>query len=204
MSPTDRVSFLADSWAMVQAGRAEPSSYLALIENVGVDDRRPVWDQIITVFSPRSPSVARPSRASGAAALRRAKLRPVLDRIGWDGSGSGDDDSTLLRGSLIRMLGELGDEAVHRGGEAAVRWLSSRDPQSLPAALRDPVAHVVGIAADRATYDTLLTLARKSTVTSERLRYYFAAASRARSGAGARHAGHWPWLTRCRARSSPG
>ena len=30
--------------------------------------------------------------------------------------------------------------------------------------------------ADRATYDTLLTLARKSTVTNERLRYYFAAA----------------------------
>jgi aminopeptidase N len=44
-------------------------------------------------------------------------------------------------------------------------------------ALRDPVTHVVGIAADRATYDTLLTLARKSTVTSERLRYYFAAAA---------------------------
>ena len=36
---------------MVQAGRAEPSSYLALVENVGVDDRRPVWDQVITAFS---------------------------------------------------------------------------------------------------------------------------------------------------------
>jgi len=51
MSPSDRVNFLADGWAMVQAGRAEPSSYLALVENVGVDNRRPVWDQIITAFS---------------------------------------------------------------------------------------------------------------------------------------------------------
>ena len=33
MSPEDRVNFLADSWAMVQAGRAEPPSYLALVEN---------------------------------------------------------------------------------------------------------------------------------------------------------------------------
>ena len=33
MSPADRVNFLADGWAMVQAGRAEPSSYLALVEN---------------------------------------------------------------------------------------------------------------------------------------------------------------------------
>src|SRR5205085_3054973 len=31
MSPADRVNFLADGWAMVQAGRAEPSSYLALV-----------------------------------------------------------------------------------------------------------------------------------------------------------------------------
>ena len=43
--------------------------------------------------------------------------------------------------------------------------------------MRDSVTHVVGITADRATYDTLLTLARKSTVTNERLRYYYAAAS---------------------------
>ncbi len=112
MSPTDRVNFLADNWAMVQAGRADPSSYLALIENIGVDDRRPVWDQIITAFSAlQRLSRDRPERP----ALQRyvsARLRPVLDRLGWDGSGSGDDDDALLRGSLIRTLGELGDEAV--------------------------------------------------------------------------------------------
>jgi aminopeptidase N len=176
MSPSDRVNFLADGWAMVQAGRAEPSSYLALVENVGVDDRRPVWDQIITVVSGLNRlSRDRPERP----ALQRyvgAKLRPVFDRLGWDGSGSGDDDNTLLRGSLIWTLGELGDEAII--AEAKRRFAEFlRDPQSLPAALRDSVTHVVGITADRAMYDTLLTLARKSTVTNERLRYYFAAAA---------------------------
>jgi hypothetical protein len=39
------------------------------------------------------------------------------------------------------------------------------------------VVHVVGVHADRAGYDTLLTLARNSTVTTDRLRYYHAAAS---------------------------
>src|SRR5262249_18550885 len=52
-----------------------------------------------------------------------------------------------------------------------------QDPGSLPSALRDSVTHIVGVTADRATYDTLLALARKSTVTNERLRYYYAAAS---------------------------
>jgi aminopeptidase N len=77
---------------------------------------------------------------------------------------------------VTRTLGELGDEAII--AEARRRFAGFlSDPQSLPGALRDSVTHVVGIAADRATYDTLLTLARKSTVTNERLRYYFAAAS---------------------------
>ena len=49
---------------------------------------------------------------SGIQNYARAKLRPVVDELGWDGSGSDDDDTTLLRGSLIRTLGELGDEEI--------------------------------------------------------------------------------------------
>ncbi|MEH2523161.1 MULTISPECIES: M1 family metallopeptidase [unclassified Bradyrhizobium] len=176
MSPADRVNFLADSWAMVQGRRAEPPSYLELAEAISIDDRRAVWDQVIAVFS----SLNRLSRGrTERPAVQRyisARLRPVLDRLGWDGGGSGDDDATLLRGSLIRMLGELGDEQAI--AEARRRFAGFlREPQSLSGALRDSVTHVVGIAADRATYDALLALARKSTVTNERLRYYYAAAS---------------------------
>jgi aminopeptidase N len=176
MLPADRVNFLADGWAMVQAGRADPPSYLALVEAIGVDDRRPVWDQVIAVFSALN-RLSR-DRAERPAMQRyaREKLRPVFDRLGWNGSGSGDDDDTLLRGSLIWTLGELGDEDVIAEAKRRFAGFLS-DPQSLPAALRDSVTHVVGIAADRATYDTLLALARKSTVTNERLRYYYAAAS---------------------------
>jgi aminopeptidase N len=175
MSAEDRVNFLTDSWAMVAAGRAEPPSYLALVEAVGADDRRPVWDQVITVFTTLN-RLAR-DRAERPAVQRyaRATLRPVFDRLGWEGSGSGDDDNTLLRASLIWVLGEFGDEEII--AEAKRRFAGFlQDPKSLSAALRDAVTHVVGITADRATYDTLLALARKSTVTNERLRYYFAAA----------------------------
>ena len=64
----------------------------------------------------------------------RARLRPVFDRLGWDGSGSADDDETLLRTSLIRMLGELGDEDIM--AEARRRFAGFlSDPQSLPGAL---------------------------------------------------------------------
>jgi aminopeptidase N len=184
MPVEDRLNFIADNWALVQAGRAEPSSYFALIEAISPGDHRAVWDQVIS-------SLANLNRLSLDRAERptlqnyaRARLRPVFDRLGWEDTGSGDDETTLLRASLIRMLGEFGDDEVM--AEAKRRFAAFlQDPKSLPNALRDAVTHLVGVNADRETYDTLLMLARKSTVTNERLRYYYAAAS-ARNSALAR------------------
>ena len=176
MSATDRVNFLSDSWAMVVAGRAGPPSYLALVETVAVDDRRPVWDQVIGVFATLNRLGRERAERPAIQRYARATLRPVFDRLGWEGSGSGDDDDTLLRASLIASLGDFGDEEII--AEAKRRFAGFlQDPKSLAPALRDAVTHIVGITADRATYDTLLALARKSRVTNERLRYYFAAAS---------------------------
>jgi aminopeptidase N len=176
LAPEDRVNFLADSWAMIEAGRAEPPSYLALIEMLKPDDRRSVWDQVIATTSVLNRLSRDRTERSGIQNYARAKLRPVVDQLGWDSSGSDDDDTALLRGSLIRTLGELGDEEII--AEAKRRFAGFlQDPKSLPNALRDSVTHLVGVTADRATYDTLLGLARKTTVTNERLRYFYAAAS---------------------------
>jgi aminopeptidase N len=176
MTPDDRVNFLADSWALVQAGRAEPPSYLALIEEISRDDRRAVWDQAIGALTTLDRLARDRAERPALRGYARARLRPLFDRLGWDGSGSGDDENTLLRASLISALGQFGDEDIL--AEARRRFVAFlQDPQSLPNALRDPVTHLVGVSANSASYDTLLALARKSTVTNERLRYYYAAAS---------------------------
>ncbi len=176
MAPEDRLNFVADSWALVQAGRAEPPSYLALIGQLGSDDHRAVWDQVIGSLIRLDRLARGRSERPALQAYARARLRPVFDRLGWDGSGSGDDDDALLRSSLISALGEFGDGDIL--AEARRRFAGFlQNPQSLPNALRDAVTHLVGIGADRASYDTLLALARKTTVTNERLRYYYAAAS---------------------------
>ena len=177
MSPEDRVNVLADAWAMVKAGHAAPASYLALLGELDTGDRRAVWDQVISAFSSLDRvALDRPERPA-LQAYARALLRPVLDRIGWDGKAAGEDDeTTLLRASLINLLGELGDADVI--AEAKRRFASFlQDPAALPPALRDPVTHVAGLTADRETYDALLALARKTTATNERLRYYYAAAA---------------------------
>jgi aminopeptidase N len=174
MTPVDRLDLLADSWALVQADVAAPPSYLVLTEQIDLGDSRAVWDQVIGTLT-RLDHLARnrPERPA-LQTYARARLRPLFDRLGWNAGGS--DDDALLRSSLIWALGELGDGDIL--AEARRRFAGFlQDPQSLPNPLRDAVIHLEGISADRASYDTLLALARKSTVTNERLRYYYAAAS---------------------------
>ena len=99
MAPADRVNLLADGWALVEAGRAEPQSYLELVEEIGNDDNRAVWEQVIRTLT-RLDRLARdrPERPA-LQAYARAKLRPMFDRLGWDGAAAEGDDATLLRGA---------------------------------------------------------------------------------------------------------
>jgi len=176
MTPEDRVDFLADSWALVQAGRTEAPSYLALIGRLAPNDQRAVWDQVIGSLAHLNRLARDRSERPSLQAFARATLHPAFDRLGWDGAAAPDDDEALLRASLIRALGDFGDGDIV--AEAKRRFERFRqDPNALPTALRDPVMHVVGISADKPTYEALLSMARKATATNERLRYYFAAAS---------------------------
>ena len=86
MAPEDRVNFLADGWALMLAGRAEASSYLALVEALSPADQRAVWDQVISAFAQLDRLARDRAEQARARSLMRAKLRPVFDRLGWDGS----------------------------------------------------------------------------------------------------------------------
>jgi aminopeptidase N len=175
MSPADRVNLLADGWALAEAGRGAPTSYLELVEELGTGDGRAAWDQVITTLR-RLDRLQRnrPERAAFQA-YARGKLRPMLDRLGWDEPRPDADGSGLLRARLIRTLGELGDEAVV--AEARRRFAAyQRNAASLRPGLRDAVTSVAGMSADRRTYNALLSLARRSTNSVERERYYSAAA----------------------------
>jgi aminopeptidase N len=176
LEPADRVNLLADTWALVEAGRGVPANYFNLVERLSSEDNRAVWDQIIRTFS-RIDHLerGRPGRAAFQI-YARAKLRPVFARVGWEPTVGEAQGQASLRARLIRALGDFGDEAVLT--EAKRRFVAFlKDPALLAADLREPVTHLVGRTADRATYDTLLALGRKTTNTSERVRYYSAAAS---------------------------
>ena len=175
MPPADRVNVLADSWALVEASRGTPASYLELVEEIGGDESHAAWEQVIRVVT-RLDRLQRGRRERPALqAYARTKLRPAFDRLRWDEARPEAADDGPLRARLIRTLGEFGDKGVLRS-EAAVRRLPAESGVAVAGAAR--CSDLPGRTdSGRARYDILLSLARKTTKASERERYYMAAAS---------------------------
>ena len=176
LNSADRMSLLDDTWAMVEAARAEPRAYLGAVEEIGPGEERGVYEQMIRTFA-RLDRLARgrPERPDLQVYVR-AKLRPVLDRLRLDPAIREDEETSILRARIFRALGEFNDPAVV--GEARRRFGAFMlNASGTNLELRESVMHVVGLHADRATYETLLGLARTSEGAQDQLRYYSAAAS---------------------------
>lgn len=175
LKPADRANLVSDTWALVEAGRVAPAMFFDLAEPLIGDDNRAVVEPIIRALTRIDHLLwGRPERAAFQA-YGRAVLRPVFDRIRWDAAPSEPADRAPLRTRLIAVLGAFGDDAIVAEAQRRFAGFIS-DPASLSTELRGTVTYLVGHYADRATYDTLLALARKTANTDERVRYYMAAA----------------------------
>jgi aminopeptidase N len=176
MAAADRVNLIADVWALVEAGQSGLQAYFDLVEHLGNEDNRAVWDEVIRVLIRLDRLLSGARERSLLRSYARAKLREPFDRLEWDPAARETEERASLRGELIRVLGELGE--IQIVGEARRRFAQFlQEPSALRPSLRDAVVYVVGTSADRNDYTTLLVLARSTRHVAERERYLSAAAS---------------------------
>jgi aminopeptidase N len=91
--------------------------------------------------------------------------------LGWDARPNESYTDVLLRAALINRLGDFGDhEIIAEANRRFRRFLE--DAGSLPGDLRPAVMNIVGRNADRATYEQLHELARKSGGLEEKQLFY--------------------------------
>ena len=175
MSPVDRANFIDDVRALKEAGLVSVAADLDLIERLGPQTDAAVVTQVIRTLE-RIDHLARgrPGHEEFRA-YARATLRPVFVGLGVNAAAGEALDRPLVA-RVVRALGAFGDETIIAQAKRSFAAFLS-DPTSLPKDLRGPVVYLVGRYADRATYDTLLGLARASTRGEERVRYYSAAAA---------------------------
>ncbi len=173
LAAADRVGLLGDEWALAQAGRADIRAYLSLLSVLSAEDDLVVWAQVLSVVARLDDMLRTSPDRAAYRAWARGIVAPQLARLGWvprPGESNGD---VLLRGSVVDLLGQLGDPDVLAASRQRFATFLVR-PASLDPSLRTAVTNNVGRQADQQTFDLLRKLGRSATGTEDKLRYYLA------------------------------
>ena len=176
LSVDDRVNLLGDAWALVQADRAQISSYFDLVGRLPTKTELAERDQIIdTLEYINGLLIGHPAREKFQK-YARSILQPTFDEIGWTPQPGESPKIATLRSSLIAALGALNDQQIIDGcRERFQKYLT--DPESLPPDLRGAVFFVVGHYADEPTWNKLHGLGLNTTSIEEKQYYYDALAA---------------------------
>ncbi|MFN2623199.1 MAG: M1 family metallopeptidase [Chthoniobacterales bacterium] len=176
LSVPDRVNLMTDAWALVQANRAPMSLYLSLVEKLPTKTELAEREQIMLVFDFINRLLAGEPKRADFQKYARSILRPSFDEVGWEPKSAEPVKIALLRGSLIKALGDLNDKEIVAGcRERFQKYLA--DPKSLAPDLRPAVLEVIGRYADEATWNKLHELGLKTTSLEEKNNYYNGLAS---------------------------
>src|SRR5262249_37970492 len=116
--PLDRLRLLSDTFALVQAGRADVSRYLSLVEALGDETDRSIWDQVIGSLRFMGDLIDKPDEREAFDRYTAAVLEKPFGRVGWDARPDEPPDAALLRRSLIYALGRAGQKDVVREAKA--------------------------------------------------------------------------------------
>jgi aminopeptidase N len=172
----DRVNLLCDSWALVQANRAEVSLYLELIGKLPRGHELAERDQIVNSFDYINRLLLGEPAREKFQTYARSIVRPTFDELGWEPKKNESPRDSLLRASLIVALGDLNDQEIIAGCKQRFEKFVV-DPASLAPDLRASVCFVVGQNTDDATWNKLHELGLKTTSIEEKQNYYDALAA---------------------------
>lgn len=170
LDPADQLGLLYDSRALGEGGLIPLGDFLALAKTAA-QAQEPL---VLTALASELAALGKAYPADDGAAYRayaRARLAPVLARVGWDPRPGEGDNTPALRDALVRALSDFDDPGVQ--AEAQRRFQAAlRQPGSLSGALAQTVQAAAARHADEAVWEQIRQLARTAPSSSERARYY--------------------------------
>jgi aminopeptidase N len=171
LAAADQLGLLYDSRALGEAGYVPMSDFLALTRyadpNADPIVLKTLAQQLDALDGYYDGRQGQPTYR----AFARARLAPVLARLGWEPKPGEADNDAVLRKTLITVLGDLGDPGVI--AEARRRFAAYRaNPASLTGSGRQTVLAIVAANADAETWEQIHQLARTSTDVADKTRLY--------------------------------
>jgi aminopeptidase N len=176
LTAPERLSLIADEWALVRAGRHTMADYLTLATGYGREQSSGVLAEVTNrlgfVHEYLTTAASRPALE----VLLRSLFRPLLDEVGFTGAASDSDDRRAQRAAVVAVLGTTaGDEDLIALARTALdRALAGGPP--LEPALADAIVRVAAAHGDAALFDALAAAAERAPSPEDHYRYLHALA----------------------------
>jgi aminopeptidase N len=177
LSAAERISLLGDEWWMVRAGRHDIDLYLEIAAAMANDETPVILETIADRLEIIGDDIADATEKARYQAWIRARFGPVLTALGLPGSTTDSDDRQSRRGTLLHLVGVVGnDPAVQNTArELALRYVA--DPRSIPATMATSVLQVAAVGGDERLYQRYREELKKPGVQPEQYYRYFNALS---------------------------
>ncbi len=176
LAPIERSLLVDDTWAAVLAGETPASAFLELVSAYGDESDRTVWATVAGALGQIDRIVEGEARERYRAFVR-GLARPAFDRLGWEPAAGEDELTRQRRGTLITLLGVVGDDddVQRRARELHDRHLA--DPAALDPNVAAAVVGVVAAGGTPEDYEAFLERFRTVASPQESLRYLYALAA---------------------------
>jgi puromycin-sensitive aminopeptidase len=175
LAPSERISLLADGWALVRSGQASIGDLLDLAGRFGDEEDDSVLDELVGRLAYIE---SRLTDGEDQERFRRwvgKLLSPGLQRVGWQAAAGESDRVKLRRAALVRAVGGLArsPEALAEARPRVARMLEG-DRDALEPNLLDAAVAMVARAGDSALFDTFLERMPKEPDPATQRRYLMA------------------------------
>jgi aminopeptidase N len=171
LSAPERLSLIADEWALVRAGRHTAADYLALVSGYGRESSSGVLAEVVNrlefIHDYWTTDATRPRFEE----FVRSLFQPVLAELGASTSSTDSDERRERREVLLRALGTIGNDivVVRNSREMLDRTLNGGP--ALDSTLEAAIVRVAAEHGDEALREKLLAAARRSTSPEDHYRY---------------------------------
>ena len=171
MTPRERVGYLGNASALLQAGLLHADDFLEILSRFAGDTSPEVISAVLDGVWLVRFTFIRPDLADAYARYLRQTLGPALERFGLARRPGEAEGVSLVRPGLLRALGEAGKDPriLDYCDSLAKGYL--KDPTSIDPALSSPAIHLSALRGDQALYETYRTRFETTENPAERARF---------------------------------
>jgi puromycin-sensitive aminopeptidase len=173
--PSERISLLADTWALVRAGQAPVADLLDLAARFGDEEDEAVLDELIGRLGYIENRLTEGEDQERFRRWVEGLLGGGLKKLGWQAAPGEPDRVKLRRAALVRAVGGLArsPEMLAQARPLVQRMLQG-DKVALDANLLDTAVGMVARAGDTALFEDLLQRMPKEPDPATQRRYLMA------------------------------